>query len=84
MFSIYESELFNKEIVAFKTKAAKIKIPVTKKQVDQLIKDLEEQIKIINDAHNGTKGIPVDPKSVHENIALTSKIRWKLKSLLRC
>ena len=83
MFNLHESDRFNKEIVAFKTKASKIKILATKKQVDQLIKDLEEQIKIINDAHNGTRGTQVDPKSVHENIALTSKIRWRLKSLLR-
>ena len=84
MFDLKASKRFNEEIAAFKAKASKIKIPATKKQVDALIKSLEEQVAIINDAHNATSGIAIDPKSVHENIDATAKIRWKLKSLLRC
>jgi len=83
MFNLLTSEKYNKELADFKSKASKIKIPETKKQVDQLLRDLEEQVKIINDAHAATRGLPIDPKSVHENIEQTSKIRWKLKSLLR-
>lgn len=84
MFNLNQSSRFNAEISAFKAKASKIKIPATKRQVDQLIKELEEQVKIITDAHAGQRGFPIDPKQVHENIDTTARIRWKLKSLLRC
>jgi len=84
MLNLIKSEKYQEEMSRFKAKASSIKIPATKKQVDKLILDLEEQVKIISDAHNGFLGIPVDPKSVHENIEICSKLRWKLKSLLRC
>lgn len=84
MLNLIKSNKYQEEMTRFKAKAASIKIPATKKQVDKLILDLEEQVKIISDAHNGFLGVPIDPKSVHENIEICSKIRWRLKSLLRC
>lgn len=83
MFNIRTIELYQKEITDFKTKASKIKIPATRKAVDQLLSDLEEQIKLINDAHSPNRTAKANPKSVHENIATTANIRWKLKTLLR-
>lgn len=83
MFNLKSVDLYQQEITDFKTKASKIKIPATKKEVDKLLADLDEQIKLINDAHNPNANKKADPKSVHENIATTSKIRWRLKTLLR-
>jgi hypothetical protein len=83
MFDIKKIELYQKEMTDFKTKASKIKIPATRKEVDELLFNLEKQIKLINDAHSPNMTSKANPKSVHENIATTANIRWKLKTLLR-
>lgn len=83
MHDIKKFNRYAEEITAFKQKAQKIKIPETKRKVESLLKDLEEQLSIINDAHRPLEGVSPNPRSVHENIAITAKIRWQLKSLLR-
>ena len=81
MFDIRNIDLYQKEITDFKTKASKIKIPATRREVESLLSNLEKQLQLINDAHSPTRTSKANPKSVHENI--TADIRWKLKTLLR-
>jgi len=83
MHDLKKFNRYAEEIAAFKQKADKIKIPETRRKVESLLKELDQQISIINDAHSPTRSGGAKPKSVHENIANTARIRWQLKSLLR-
>jgi hypothetical protein len=83
MFDIKRIELYQQEMMDFKTKASKIKIPATRREVDKLLITLEEQIKLINDAHSPNMTAKASPKAVHENIEISAAIRWQLKTLLR-
>lgn len=83
MFDIKRIALYQQEITDFKTKASRIKIPATRREVDKLLVTLEEQIKLINDAHSPTLNAKADPRAVRENIEISAAIRWKLKTLLR-
>lgn len=83
MLKVTNTERFKKEYKAYKQAIEKITNKEIKLKAERLLKQLLEQNRIIDEAHNSANSKGVNPKFVRENIELSVDIRLKLQNIVK-